>query len=58
MTGYKNSISMSTKVLHTNSKQLEDIIKETISYVYIISTIDIISTREHVVLGINLIKGT
>lgn len=58
MTGYKNSISMSTKVLHTNSKQLEDIIKETISYIYIISTIDIISTREHVVLGINLIKGT
>lgn len=58
VTGYKNSISMSTKVLHTNSKQLEDIIKETISYIYIISTIDIISTREHVVLGINLIKGT
>lgn len=58
MIGYKNSISMSTKVLHTNSKQLEDIIKETIPYIYIIHTIDIISTREHVVLGINLIKGT
>lgn len=54
--GYKNSTSMSTKVLHINGK-LEDTIKETISYIYVIPTIDIISTREQVVLGINLIKG-
>lgn len=31
--GYKNSTSMSTKVLHINGKQLEDTIKETISYI-------------------------
>lgn len=55
--GYKNSTSMSTKVLHINGKQLEDTIKETISYIYVIPTIDIISTREQVVLGINLING-